>query len=807
MLSSPLDDVRTALRSFQRAPGPVLVAVVSLGLAIGANTAVLAVADAYFLRPLPYAAADRLILVWETTPDGERRMTVSPGNYTAWRQRAHSFEDLAAYNIDLAALSGAGDAANVRGAAVSGDFFPLLGVAALLGTTILPEHDRPDAAPVVVISYGLWQQRFGGAADVIGRTLRLGGAPHTVIGVMPADYRQPERDWRDTGYWRPLGLDATDAHDFKYRYLRVIGRLADGVSLAAAREELSAIARDLAQERPVENAGYGTNPVQLAEDLIGVARPALLLLLAGAGFILLIVSVNLSTLLLVRSQRRAREFAVRAALGADRARLARQVLAEAAIIALAGGTAGWLLVLLAGDVLRSLQAQHLPDVVLLRLDARIAAATVLVAVATTFAIGMLPALRSGAHDLRTVLLNGARAGVSRGSTRLREVVIVAELCLTVALLVSVALLGRSYLKLTGVDLGFEPREVLTLEIVMPAASFPDPDAVIRGQEDLLQQIEAVPGVRSAGMISELPFSAWNRSLHVLVPGVHDPTDSWRLVEYHTIAGDYFRSMGMLLLRGEPPRPPAGADGPHGIVVNRALAEQLWPGEDPLGRELRLGGADTNAPGVVVGVVNDNLDDGYASALEPRLFIAPAPGTQRRWMAVTIAAERSAADLTGPVRRLIRDYDAGISVDHVRTLDSLLASTVAGRRAVLAVLLLFAGLTLLLAIIGIYAVMAYGVNERTHELGVRAALGADRVRLLGLVLGRAMSLTLAGLVGGVLLALAAGSLLAGALYGVTPSDPVSIAGVAFVIGATAVLGALLPGLRAARVQPITALKAE
>jgi predicted permease len=807
MLALAGDDLRTALRSFRRAPGPVLVAVVSLALAIGANTAVLAVADAYFLRPLPYPAADRLIQLWETTPDGNRRMTVSPGNYTAWRQRAHSFEDLAAYNIDQAALSGAGDTENVRGAAVSGGFFPLLGVSTVLGTTILPEHDRTDAAAVVVISYGLWQQRFGGASDVIGRALRLDGEPHTIIGVMPRDYRQPEREWRDTGYWRPLRLDVTDAHDFKYRYLRVIGRLANGASLAAAREELSAIARDLGQERPVENEGYGINPVPLAEDLIGVARPALLLLLAGAGFILLIVSVNLSTLLLVRSQRRARDFAVRAALGAGRARLARQVFAEAAIIALAGGTAGWLLVLMAADALRALQAEHLPDVVLLRLDARIAAATALVALATTFAIGMLPALRSGAHDLRTVLLNGARAGVSRGSARLREAVIVAELCLTVALLVSVALLGRSYLKLTGVDLGFEPREVLTMEIVMPTARFPDPGAVIRGQEDLLQQIEALPGVRSAGMISELPFTVWNRALHVLVPGVHDPTGTWPLVEYHTIAGDYFRAMGMRILRGEPPRPPTSADGPHGVVVNRALAEQLWPGADPLGRELRLGGADTNAPGVVVGVVNDNLDDGYASAIEPRLFIAPAPGTQRRWMAVTIAAERRAADLAGPVRRLIREYDAEISVDHVRTLESLLASTVAGRSAVLAVLLLFAGLTLLLAIIGIYAVMSYGVNERTHELGVRAALGADRVRLLGLVLRRAMSLTLAGLVAGVLLALAAGSLLAGALHGVTPSDPASIAGVALVIGVSAVLGALLPGLRAARVQPITALKAE
>jgi predicted permease len=805
MLASAGDDIRTALRSFRRAPGPVLVAVVSLALAIGANTAVLAVADAYFLRPLPYPAADRLILLWETTPDGNRRMTVSPGNYTAWRQRAHSFEDLAAYNIDQAALSGAGDVENVRGAAVSGGFFPLLDVSPLLGSTILPEHDHPGATAVVVISYGLWQQRLGGAADVIGRTLRLDGEPHTVIGVMPADYRQPEREWRNTGYWRPLRLDVTDAHDFKYRYLRVIGRLADGASLAAAREELSAIARDLAQEQPAENAGYGINPVPLAEDLIGVARPALLLLLAGAGFILLIVSVNLSTLLLVRSQRRAREFAVRAALGAGRARLARQVFAEAAIIALAGGTAGWLLVLMAGDTLRALQTEHLPDVVLLRLDARIATATVLVAMATTFAIGMLPALRSGAHDLRTVLLNGARAGAARSSARLREAVVVAEICLTVALLVSVALLGRSYLKLTGVDLGFEPREVLTMEIVLPTASFPDGDALIRGQHDLLQQIEALPGVRSAGMISELPFTVWNRSLHVLVPGVHDPTGTWPLVEYHTIAGDYFRSMGMRLLRGEPPLPPTGADGPHGIVVNHALAEQLWPGADPLGRELRLGGADTNAPGIVVGVVNDNLDDGYASAPEPRLFIAPAPGTTRRGMAVTIAAERRAADLAAPVRRLIRDYDAEISVDHVRTLESLLASTIAGRRVVLVVLLMFAGLTLLLAIIGIYAVMSYAVNERAHELGVRAALGANQVQLLGLVLGRATSLTLAGLVAGVLLALAAGSLLAGALHGVTPSDPTSIALVGVVIGATAVLGALLPGLRAARVQPVTALK--
>jgi putative ABC transport system permease protein len=432
---------------------------------------------------------------------------------------------------------------------------------------------------------------------------------------------------------------------------------------------------------------------------------------------------------------------------------------------------------------------------------------VFVAVATTLAIGILPALRSGAQDLRSILLNGARASAPRGSSHLREAVIVAEICLTVALLVSVALLGRSYLKLTGVELGFEPREVLTLEVVLPSASFVDGDAVIRGQQELLQQIEALPGVRTAGMVSELPFAEWNRSLHVLVPGVHDPAGTWPLIEYHTVAGDYFGAMGMRLLRGEAPRAPTGAEAPHGVVVNRELAGQFWPGEDPVGRELRIGGADTNAPAVVVGVVNDNLDDGYASSIESRLFVAPAPGTTRRWMALTIAAEARAVDLAGPVRRLIRDYDPQIAVDNVRTLEGLLASTVAARRTVLAVLLLFASLTLLLALIGIYAVMSYGVNERTHELGVRAALGANRASLLGLVLRRALSLTMAGLAGGLLLALAAGSLLAGTLYGITPSDPASIAAVAIVIGATALLGALLPGLRAARIEPITALKAE
>ncbi|HSJ32872.1 MAG TPA: ADOP family duplicated permease [Longimicrobiales bacterium] len=807
MLASLRDDFRLAFRSIRRAPGPVLVAVVSLGLAIGANTAVLAVADAYFLRPLPYETAERLILVWETTPRGERRMTVSPGNFSAWRERAGAFEDLAAYNIDFAAVSGVGDAERIRGSIVTGGFFPLLGVTPLLGTGILPEHDRPEAEAVVVISHGLWQQRFGGAADVVGRTLRLDGEPHTIVGVMRPEYRQPERDWRETAYWRPLRLDAGDAHDFGSRYLRVIGRLGASATLPAAREELGAMARELAQEHPVENAGYGVNLVPLADDLFSTARPALLLLLAGAGFILLIVSVNLSNLLLVRSQRRARDFAVRAALGAGRARLARQVFAEAAVVALVGAAAGWLLVMLTGDALRALQTEHLSDVAQLRLDVRVAGVALAVAIATTFAIGVLPALRSGSHDLRTILVSGARAGTARGSTRLREAVVVAELALTVALLVSVALLGRSYLKLTGVDLGFQPREVLTMEIVMPSASFPNRDVVIRGQEELLQRIEALPGVRSAGMISDLPFTVWNMSMPVRAPGVHAATETWPLIEFHTIAGDYFGTMGMPLLGGEPPRAPTGEDAPHGVVINRQLAEQFWAGEDPLGRELRLGGSDTDAPALVVGVVDDILDDGFAGAIEPRLFVAPGPGTSRRWMAVTVAAERRAGDLAVPVRRLIRDYDAEISVDNVQTLENLLAGTVAGRRAVLSVLLLFAGLTLLLALVGIYAVTSYGVNERTHELGVRAALGANRRELLRLVLGRATVLALAGLAGGLVLALAAGSALAGTLHGVTPSDPASLVAVAVVLGASALLGALLPGLRAARVEPITALKSE
>lgn len=807
MLQTVAEDVRFAVRSFLRSPAYVLVAVLSLALGIGAITAVFSVVSVVFFEPLPYRAADELVMIWEDERGVDDHWTVAPQTLRDWADRQSSFEELTAFNIDFTTLTGAGDATRLPASIVMPNFFFLLGVQPHLGRTFLPAHGEPGGSDVVVLSYGLWQSSFGGDASVIGSTIRLDGTPHTVLGVMPPEFVQPEPAVEDANpqLWRPFSL-AAQSERRDARYLRVMGRLRYGTTLESARREMTAIAAGIAEVSPTTHRGWSVNLVPLHDELFGEAGPALRLLLLGAGFVLLIVAVNVANLMLARNQRRSREFAVRAALGAGRGRLARMVLVESLLVALAGGISGTLLVLLGGDVLQAIQARHLTAAAPIEVDLRVVAFMVAVSVATALAFGVLPAARSARPDLRDALTaSGITAG--RRARRARRGLIIAEIALTVVLLVSTALLTRSFLRLTGTDVGFATRSVLTVEAVLPSGTYDSRERVVGAIDALNERIGAVPGVEAAAVTSDLPFTGWNLFTDVVPEGMtlgaDDPAPT---IEYRTVSPRYFDVMGLRELSGR--AVVAGAreeGGSHRVVVNEAAARRLWPGADPVGRSVTVGNNPQSAfPAVVSGVVSDVLDDGFDSAPEARVYRSHET-RPNRWVFFVIRTSIAPAGVAAAVRGEIGAFDGEIAVGDIRSMSELVGSTVTARRIVLQLIMAFAALTLILAAVGIYGVLSYDMSERRREVGLRIALGARAVDVVRLVLGDSLVMASIGLALGIALSLLTSRILASLLFGVGPADPISFIVVVITLGGTAAAAAILPARKAAAVEPIEVLR--
>ncbi len=796
-----LSDLRTAVRRLAKSPGFAIAAVLTLALGIGANTTLFSIVDAVVLRPLPFARPAELLAIQSRRGDREAD-SVSAPDFLDWSRQSRAFRAIAASTGEAVVLSGSGLPERLSGERVSPALFPLLGVRPELGRTFTVQEDRPGSG-VAILSYGLWKRRFGGDPNVLGRSLRLDGQPAVVVGVMPAGFTTLEEE---SELWLPMAFTADELDSRGAHFLSVVGRLAPGATAARARAEMVAIASRLAQEHPREDAGYSVKVEPLHDVVTGSVRPALLMLLGAVSFVLLIACANVANLLLARAATRQRELAVRAALGASRRRLMGEMLADGLPLALAGGLGGVLLALWGTDLAVAAIPAGLPRASQIRVDGMAFAFTLGLSLLTGLAISLVPAFQTGRGRLLEALKDGGRSasgGTGRHATR--SLLVVLELTLAAALLIGAGLMLKSFARLMQVDPGFRPAGLVAGRVGLPEARYPKTAQQIAFLDAVLARLQANPAVRETAAIAPLPLGSSRHSLTLAILGRPAPLPAVRLTAaWRTVSPGYFHTMGIPLLSGRDLSGRDGAGAPPVLLVNQTLANRFFPGESPLGQRVRIGYNELVCE--IVGVVGDVKHAGLDAEAGPEMYTAFA---QAPWPSVDLVVRTSAGApiAAAALRTAVRQVDPEQAVARIQTLDGLISGSASKTRFVLALLALFAGLALLLAAVGLYGVMSWSVGERTHEIGIRMALGARRGEVLGMVVRQGAGLILAGVGSGLLLAWALARLISRLLFTVSPTDPVTFAAVPIVLAAVALVATWLPAQRATRVDPLVALKAE
>jgi predicted permease len=802
-------DLRYGLRQLLRSPAFTIAAALTIALGVGANTAIFSVVNAVLLRPLPYPSPDRLVSIRETTERGEN--VVSPPNFEDFRAQRVLFEAAAATYNNSVALTGEGAAEQLLGAAATEDFFRVLATPPLLGRGFLPEDARTGAAPVVVLREDLWRRRFGADPEIVGRVLQLDGVGRTVVGVMPASVVYPDAA---TELWTPLFFSEEElATQRGAHYLDVVARLAPGVTVERADAGLRAVADRLAKEFPRTNEGESASARSLRDALVGDIRPALLIMLGAVGFVLLIACANVASLLLTRAVGRGRELAIRTALGAGRGRIVRQLVVESVLLAAAGGVAGLLLAAWGVDALGALRPDDLPLVGELRLDRTVLLFTLGVTVLSALAFGLVPAIQATRGiELGSGLREGTAGAIGvRGAQRTRSVFVVVEMALALVLLAGAGLLMRSFTSLLRVDSGFDPRGVLTFTLSLPDAKY-DATKARQFVADLMERMRGLPGVTAAGASSILPLSgsSYGISLTSVDGRAMEDTPDAPSVQVRLATPGYLRAMGIPLRRGRDLAPADRPEAPRVLLANEAAAKLLWPEEDALGRTIVLGtrfglGGD-RAGGQVVGIVGDAREMRVAREALPTVYLPHA-----QWpvghMGIAVRTSGEPLLLVAAAREQARSLDADVPVFGVLTMEQRLAESVATQRFYMLLLAVFAVAALALAAIGIYGVMAFGVAQRSREIGIRVALGARPGDVAGLVARAGLSLAVVGIALGVAGSIALTRVLDGILYQVEPTDPLTLAGVSLLLLVVATLAVVLPARRATRVDPMTALRSE
>ena len=801
-----LQDVRYALRTLSKSPGFTLVAVLALALGIGANTAIFSVVKAVLLSPLPYPDPERLVWVRETHREIPDEPASAP-NYNDWRTQANSFEGLAAYADTALTLTGEGvEPERVPAAVVSGNFFEVLGAAPALGRGFTAEEEVSGKHRVVVLSHGLWQRRFGASPEALGQTLIIGGNPYTVVGVAPPGFKTPVME-KPAQLWIPTVYNLTQ-NARRSDYLDVVGRLKRGATIEQARAELSGIAARLAQEYPASNLGWDVKVVPLHERVVGDVRPALWILMGVVGFLLLISCANVANLQLARAAARRQEIAVRTALGARRGRIVRQFLTESVMLALAGGVLGLLLAMWGVELLVALSPGNIPRLDEVGLDARVLAFTFGVSLVTGVVFGLLPALSASKTDLGESLKEGGSRGATtgRGTRRLRSSFVVAEIAIAVVLLAGAGLMIRSFIQVQAVDPGFRPERILALDLSLPRAKYQEEAQLAAFYEQLTARAAALPGVERAALVDSLPLEGGSVLAFVIEGRPELPPEKVQDAKFNTATPDYFDVMGIGHVRGERLTAQHREGVPDACVINETMARKFWPDEDPVGKRLNIGDPASTPWMTVVGVVRDARSSGLEKEPYPQVYM---PALQFRRRAMTFVARTSGDPLAlvPTVRRELAALDKDLPLYNVRTMEQVLADSISRRRFQMILIAAFAGLGLLLAAVGIYGVISYSVAQRTHEIGVRVALGARAKDILRLVVGQGLGLTLVGVGVGLAGAFALTRVMASLLYGVSATDPLTFAVVPLALLGVALLACLVPARRATKVDPMVALRYE
>jgi putative ABC transport system permease protein len=805
-----LQDVRYGARMLRKNPGFTAVAVVALALGIGANTAIFSVVNAVLLRPLAFPEPDRLVTLAENNlRRGVDHSSVSYPNFADWREQNASFESAAA-SMESDFNTSIGDQPErVQAAIVSASLFHVLGVEPVLGRGFTDEEDRPGAGPVVVLGYGFWQQRFGGDPGVIGRSIPVEGLNVTIVGVMPAGFRFPVGT-TPVPMLAPLSFLSADMQGQRgAHFLSVVARLRPGVTLEQARADMDAIGQRLAAQYPDSNTDTSVTVTLLHERLVTDVRPALLVLLGAVGFVLLIACANVANLLLVRSTARRKEIAIRAALGAGRWRVVRALLTESTLLACLGGALGLLLAIWGTDVLISVGPTGLVRVDEISVDGRVLGFTVAVSLVTGIVFGLLPALHASRIDLSEALKEGGANRVASARDRVRSALVVTEVALSVVLLIGAGLMVRSFARLLDVDPGFRPDHVVTAQLTLPDATYTEPQQVAAFYDRVLDRLRQIPGVQSAGAVTTLPLDGSRISVSYEVEGQPTPPGLQQSAGFDAVSPGYFRTLGIPILTGRDFTDQDRADGRPVIIVNEAMARRCWPGQDPIGKRITSGiTMDDGDPPVreVVGVVGDVRHNSLSSEARAAYYIpfAQVPMGMAT-LAVRTAAEPAA--VTSAMRAAVRDVDSNQPLYNARVMEQVVAESVATPRFYATLLGIFGAVALVLAAVGIYGVMAYSVTQRTHEIGVRIALGAQPLQVLRLVVGHGLALALVGVGIGLAAAFALTRLMSSMLFGVSATDPLTFGGLAALLVGVALLACYVPARRASRVDPMVALRYE
>jgi predicted permease len=804
-------DCRYGARSLRKSPGFTFVAVLTLALGIGANTAIFSVVNAVLINPLPYHQPDRLVQFWETNPlKNWTQATVAPANLFDWQEQSQSFTEIAAYmgsdkkgpGLSGLQFDAGGEPERLQGLYVTGNLFSVLGVSAVVGRTLTEEETWTGRDKVVVLSYGLWRRRFGSDPKVVGRVITLDGVGREVVGVMPPGFYFPSKE---AELWVPLGWNRERIAALRRpHFLRAVGRLRPDVTIERAQAEMQTIASRLEAEHPDTNTQMGVGLGPLKEWIVSDVRLPLVVLLAAVAFVLLIACANVANLLLARAAARAREVAVRRALGAGRWRVMRQHLTESLLLALSGAGAGLLLAIWFKDLLVSFSPDDIPRLDELRLDWRVLGFTLAAALLTTLLTGLTPALQSMQTRLASALKEGGQKGAPGQGRRVRGSLVIAEVSIALVLAAGAGLTVRSFLRLQEVDPGFDPNKTLTLRVSLPRAGYREDSRQRAFFESAGRLIGGLPGVVATGSTTLLPLKGYRWTGDMTIEG-RPPEDYVREVRHKEITPDYFRAMGLPLLRGRFFDDSDTEKVQPTIIVNDALARRYFPGEDPIGKRLKFTKPDEDgAWETIIGVVGDERQDSLSAEVKPEVYQSYLQSAQDE-MTLVVRAAGDPRALAGAVREQIRTLDPGVPVYDVKTMRDVVYESLARERFIMLLMSLFAALALALAAVGIYGVVSYATAQRTHEIGIRMALGAQSRDVLRLMIRQGLSPVLTGVGLGLLAAVGLTRLMASLLYGVSATDPLTFAAVALLLTAVSLVACYIPARRATRVNPLIALR--